>query len=34
LEVACFVILTNGEGGSQMIWNDLLKPLLGEFVFS
>ena len=29
-----FVILTNGEGGSQMIWNELLKPLMGEFVFS
>jgi CubicO group peptidase (beta-lactamase class C family) len=29
-----FVILTNGEGGLQMIWNELLNPLLRDFVFS
>ena len=29
-----FVILTNGEGGLQMIWNELLNRLLSEFVFS
>jgi CubicO group peptidase (beta-lactamase class C family) len=27
-----FVILTNGEGGNPLIWNELLVPLLGEFV--
>lgn len=29
-----FVILTNGDGGSALIVNDLLKPLLDGFVFS
>jgi CubicO group peptidase (beta-lactamase class C family) len=28
-----FVILTNGEGGSPMIWDELLQPLVAEFVF-
>jgi CubicO group peptidase (beta-lactamase class C family) len=28
-----FVIMTNGEGGLQMIWNDLLPTLLTELVF-
>jgi CubicO group peptidase (beta-lactamase class C family) len=28
-----FVILTNGENGSAMIWNKLLEPLVGEFIF-
>jgi CubicO group peptidase (beta-lactamase class C family) len=27
-----FVILTNGEGGYKLIWEDLLKPLIEEFV--
>jgi len=29
-----FVILTNGEGGSKLIWDDLLKPLVGDFVLA
>jgi hypothetical protein len=29
-----FVILTNGDNGDTMIMNDLLKPLVGEFIFS
>jgi len=29
-----FVILTNGEGGSPMIWTDLLPTLLDEFVLT
>jgi CubicO group peptidase (beta-lactamase class C family) len=29
-----FVILTNGEGGTALIWTDLLKPLLEGVVFS
>jgi CubicO group peptidase (beta-lactamase class C family) len=29
-----FVILTNGEGGSSLIWNELLKPLVADFVFA
>jgi CubicO group peptidase (beta-lactamase class C family) len=28
-----FVILTNGEGGTALIWTDLLKPLLDGVVF-
>ena len=28
-----FVILTNGEGGTPLIWTDLLKPLLDGVVF-
>lgn len=31
---AGFVILTNGEGGSALIWNALMKPLLEEFVLT
>ena len=29
-----FVIMTNGDNGATMIWDRLLKPLVGEFVFS
>jgi len=29
-----FVILTNGDNGDKMIFNDLLKPLVGEFILS
>jgi CubicO group peptidase (beta-lactamase class C family) len=29
-----FVILTNGEGGGGMIFNDLLKPLVSDFLFA
>jgi CubicO group peptidase (beta-lactamase class C family) len=29
-----FVILTNGEGGYPLIWNELLKPLVADFVFA
>jgi CubicO group peptidase (beta-lactamase class C family) len=29
-----FVILTNGEGGTGMIWNELLKPLVADFLFA
>jgi len=29
-----FVILTNGEGGTALIWTDLLKPLLDGVVFA
>ena len=29
-----FVILTNGDNGDTMIMNDLLKPLVGKFIFS
>jgi CubicO group peptidase (beta-lactamase class C family) len=29
-----FVILTNGEGGTALIWTDLLKPLLDATVFA
>jgi CubicO group peptidase (beta-lactamase class C family) len=29
-----FVILTNGEGGQPLIWNELLKPLVADFVFA
>lgn len=28
-----FVILTNGEGGTALIWNDMLRPLVDEIVF-
>ncbi|HET9220614.1 MAG TPA: serine hydrolase domain-containing protein, partial [Terriglobia bacterium] len=28
-----FVILTNGENGAAMIWNELLEPLVSEFIF-
>ena len=28
-----FVILTNGENGVAMIWNELLPPLMDEFIF-
>jgi CubicO group peptidase (beta-lactamase class C family) len=28
-----FVILTNGENGVAMIWNELLQPLMDEFIF-
>src|SRR5688572_242141 len=30
---AGFVILTNGENGATMIWNELLEPLVGGFIF-
>ena len=29
-----FVILTNGEGGTALIWTDLLKPLVDGVVFA
>jgi CubicO group peptidase (beta-lactamase class C family) len=29
-----FVILTNGEGGTALIWTDLLKPLVDNVVFA
>jgi CubicO group peptidase (beta-lactamase class C family) len=29
-----FVILTNGDNGDSMIMNNLIKPLVGEFIFS
>lgn len=29
-----FVILTNGEGGTPLIWTDLLKPLVDGVVFA
>ncbi len=29
-----FVILTNGDNGAHMIFDDLLKPLVGNFVFA
>jgi hypothetical protein len=29
-----FVILTNGDNGYRMIFDDLLKPLVGELVFA
>ena len=29
-----FVILTNGEGGTALIWTDLLKPLVDDVVFA
>jgi hypothetical protein len=29
-----FVILTNGENGIDMIWKELLKSLVDDFVFS
>ena len=29
-----FVILTNGEGGTALIWTDLLKPLVESVVFA
>jgi len=29
-----FVILTNGENGVSMIWKELLKPLVDDFIFS
>lgn len=29
-----FVILTNGEGGASLIWNELLKPLIADFVMA
>ena len=28
-----FVILTNGENGYSMIWNELLETLVGNFIF-
>ena len=28
-----FVILTNSENGYPMIWNELLKPLVADFIF-
>jgi hypothetical protein len=28
-----FVIMTNGEGGSALIWSDLLAPLVDGVVF-
>lgn len=28
-----FVVLTNGDNGVQMIWNELLKPLISDFIF-
>jgi CubicO group peptidase (beta-lactamase class C family) len=29
-----FVIVTNGENGYTMIWNELLQPLVEEFIFT
>ncbi len=29
-----FVILTNGDNGSAMIWNELLQPLVENFIVS
>jgi len=29
-----FVILTNGDGGTALIWTDLLKPLVDDLVFA
>jgi hypothetical protein len=29
-----FVILTNAEGGGTMILNELLKPLVSDFIFA
>jgi CubicO group peptidase (beta-lactamase class C family) len=29
-----FVVLTNGEGGTALIWTDLLKPLVAGVVFA
>jgi CubicO group peptidase (beta-lactamase class C family) len=29
-----FVLLTNGENGATMIFNELLKPLLSDFIFA
>jgi hypothetical protein len=29
-----FVILTNGEGGLELIWTDLLEPLVNGVVFA
>jgi CubicO group peptidase (beta-lactamase class C family) len=29
-----FVVLTNGEGGGGMIFNELLKPLVSDFIFT
>ena len=29
-----FVILTNGDNGYSMIWNELLETLVGNFIFS
>jgi hypothetical protein len=29
-----FVIMTNGEGGASMIYNELLKTLAGKTLFS
>ena len=28
------VLSSNGENGSAMIWDELLEPLVGEFVLS
>jgi hypothetical protein len=28
------VILTNGDNGYSMIWNELLETLVGNFIFS